>query len=280
VSTTEDLAVGSPPRRQWLATRVPRLGPGVLGGRSTAARGVVGVVALAAVVQAFSWWGPRQWQVPGLAALMREVVTLCSGSDFVAAVGLTLQSLLVALLVATAAGVGVGVLLGLSRTVSGALTLPLELIRPIPAIALIPLVILALGQGQQMAITVTAIGCWWPLLFNTLYGVRTVEPVTVQTARVFGLGRFATIWRVILPASLPTIVTGLRIAAPLALIITVGAEYIATTGQGLGGVLVVATSSGQLNVLWAAAVITGIMGMLLGGMVSLLGRVACPWARS
>lgn len=242
-------------------------------------RGLGGVVALAVLIQAVAGWGPASWQVPGLGELAAEVSRFVAGDpEFTAALLHTVRSVLLALLVALVAGVAVGVTVGLSPAAYRAVIVLLELVRPIPAVAVIPLAILALGQGQEMEIAVTAFAAWWPLLFNPLYGVRNIEPMTVDTARAFGLGRTRIILRVVLPATLPMVVTGLRIAAPLALIVAVGAEYLATAGEGLGGVLIEATSTGDLQVLWAAAVVTGIMGLGLGGLVWLVGRIACPWS--
>jgi len=245
----------------------------------TLLRGVSGVVVLALIVELLAAVGPASWQIPNLKQLGVEVYRFV-GSDpqFVGALLHTLWVVVLSLAVALAAGVLVGVLLALSRGSYRALTLLLELVRPVPAIALIPLMILALGQGQSMEIAVTAFAAWWPIMFNALYGARGVEPLTLQTARVFGLRKAQTTARVILPATLPMIVTGLRVAAPLALIVAVGAEYLATAGQGLGGVLIQATSTGDLLVLWAAAVVTGVLGLVLGGLVWLVGKVACPWS--
>lgn len=242
-------------------------------------RGACGVALLTAGIQSLAMWGPQSWEIPDVSELTRQVRRFVGGdSDFAAALLHSASTVGLALLGALAVGVAIGLTLGLSRTAYRAVILLLELLRPVPAVAVIPVMILAFGQGLSMEIVVTIFGAWWPIMFNTLYGVRNVDPVTIETARVFGLTRLQIIRRVVLPSVLPMVITGLRIAAPMALILTVGAEYLATAGQGLGGILIKATSTGDLQVLWAAAVVTGAMGLVLGGLVWVVGRVMCPWS--
>lgn len=248
--------------------------------RNSILLGLVGMVLLMGAVQVLALWGPQQWQVPTLAGLWESVTELAASPNFTAAVLQTLGTVAMAIGFALVAGVAIGVVLGLSAPAYRAFLLPLELVRPIPAIAVIPLAILALGQGQVMTIAVAGLACWWPILFNTMHGVQNVEPVAVQTARTFGLTRWKVVLRVVLPGTLPAVFTGLKVAGPLALIVTVGAEYLATAGEGLGGVLITATSSGDLQVLWASAVVTGIMGLAIGGLTSGAAALACPWART
>jgi NitT/TauT family transport system permease protein len=130
-----------------------------------------------------------------------------------------------------------------------------------------------------MEVVVGAFGCWWPMLFNTIYGVRQVDSQARDAARVLGCGRLSLVVRVVLPSMLPFVMAGLRTAAPLALIIVIGAEYLASAGRGLGGVLIQATSTGDIDVLWATAVLTGILGISIGAVVALASRLTCPWVR-
>jgi len=245
----------------------------------TALRGLAGIALLALAVQALAMWGPRRWQVPDLITLTQQVGRFVSGdAEFTAALAHSLRAIVLALTASLVVGVTVGVVVGLSATAYRAVILPLELVRPVPAVAVIPVMILALGQGLPMEIAVIVVGAWWPILFNTLYGVRNIDVVTIETGRVFGLSRRRIVGRVVVPSILPMVITGLRIAAPLALILAVGAEYLATAGKGLGGILIRATSTGDLTVLWAAAVVTGTMGLLLGALTWSVGRLLCPWS--
>jgi NitT/TauT family transport system permease protein len=236
------------------------------------------MAVLAALVQVLAWWGPRRWAVPGLGRLASAVSDLITAPHFTSAVLDTLESVLVSVALGFAGAVVIGIAFGSSRLAYRTFGLPFELLRTVPAVAFIPLMILALGQGLSMEITVAAIGSWWPMLFNCSYGVSQVDSQARDAARVLGCGRFALLRRVVLPAMLPFVLAGLRTSAPIALIIVVATEYLASGGRGLGGVLIQATSTGDLDVLWATAVLTGVLGILIGALVALVCRLVCPWA--
>lgn len=249
------------------------------GPRARAAwRGGLGLAALALIVQALAWWGPRRWAVPGLGRLASQVGELVTAEGFATAALATVTAVVMAVVAGLAAAVVIGIAFGSSRLAYRAFGLPFEILRPVPAVAFIPLAILALGQGRTMEVAVGAFGCWWPMLFNTIYGVGQVDSQARDAGRVLGCGRFALVARVVLPSMLPFLMAGLRTAAPLALIIVIGAEYLASAGHGLGGVLIQATSTGDVDVLWATAVLTGVLGILIGAVVALASRLACPWA--
>ena len=239
---------------------------------------VLGVVAFVGVLQAASMWGPQAWRIPTAVEFVDQVVRLVSAPAFLQALADTISSVLIAVCIAIVLAVVIGVGFGSSRALAVAFGLPFEIIRPIPAIALIPLAILAFGQGQSMEIFVAVLACWWSLLFNTIYGVRQVDPVAIDAARSMGCSRFQVAYRIVVPSLLPFVVAGLRTAMPIALVVVVGAQYISTAQRGLGGVLIIAVSGGDLSVLWATAAIAGVLGIFLGGLVELTGRVLCPWA--
>lgn len=270
-TTSRQQRPAAAPRRSFPAHTI---GPRAL----TAARGLLGLAALAMLVQTLAWWGPRGWAVPGLGRLASEVGRLVSAHGFAAAVLATITAVVMAVAAGLAAAVALGVVFGSSRLAYRAFGLPFEILRPVPAVAFIPLAILALGQGRTMEVAVGALGCWWPMLFNTVYGVGQVDAQARDAARVLGCGRLALVVRVVLPSILPFLMAGLRTAAPLALIIVIGAEYLASAGHGLGGVLIQATSTGDIDVLWATAVLTGVLGIAIGAAVALATRLACPWA--
>jgi len=108
-----------------------------------------------------------------------------------------------------------------------------EFIRPIPSSAYIPVAILFLGIGNEMKVFVIFLACLFPILLNTYGGVRGVDPVLTDTGRTFGLSRMHSLWQIILPASMPSILTGMRISLGIALIVGVVAEMI-TGNSGIG----------------------------------------------
>jgi ABC-type nitrate/sulfonate/bicarbonate transport system permease component len=135
--------------------------------------------------------------------------------------------------IAAVVAVPLGLLMGTVPMVYRLLEPITEFIRPIPSSAYIPVAILFLGIGNEMKVFVICLACMFPILLNTYGGVRAVDPVLIDTGRTFGLSRAMTLWQIILPASLPSILTGMRISLGIALIVAVVAEMI-TGNSGIG----------------------------------------------
>src|SRR4029079_7487715 len=137
------------------------------------------------------------------------------------------------LLVATLLAVPLGILLGTSDFLGRAFRVPVEFLRPIPSAALIPLLFLTLGTTLKSEIFLATFGAFWPLLVQTMYGVRDVDPIAVDTARSCGAGRLERLYRITLPSAVPYIATGVRISSTVALILAFTAElFMGTPGLG------------------------------------------------
>ena len=120
----------------------------------------------------------------------------------------TVRGWALGLAVATVLAVPLGIILGSSDFLSSAFRVPIEFLRPIPSAALIPLLFLTLGTTLQSEVFLAAFGAFWPLLVQTMYGVRDVDPLTMDTARSFGVGRLERLYRIKLPSAVPYIATG------------------------------------------------------------------------
>lgn len=130
-----------------------------------------------------------------------------------------------------------GILMGNYRRIYNFLEPLVEFIRPIPKAALLPALILFLGLGPAMKITVVATAAFFPVLINTIQGARSVDPVLTDMARTYGHSGAAILWRILLPASAPYILGGMRISLGISLIVVIIAEMLAGAG-GLGDVIV------------------------------------------
>jgi ABC-type nitrate/sulfonate/bicarbonate transport system permease component len=189
----------------------------------------------------------------------------------------TLTAWAVGMLLAVAIGVLLGVAIGLWRTADAAARVVVDFLRPVPSVALIPVAVLIFGVGLRMQILLIVFACVWPVLFNVRYGVRSVDPLLVDTARIAGLSRAAVIRRVVLPWALPAIFTGVRISSSIALVLAVSSEMISGS-PGLGKMIVDADSAGNFGLLYAGALVTGVFGFLLNqGLVS-IDRRLLPWS--
>jgi ABC-type nitrate/sulfonate/bicarbonate transport system permease component len=198
--------------------------------------------------------------LPAMTSTADELWSMVQTSHFWSAFGHTVLGWAVGLALATVLAVPLGIALGLSDFASHALRVPIEFLRPIPSAALIPLLFLTLGTSFKSEIFLATFGAFWPLLIQTMYGVRDVDPVAVDTARSFGVPPFERLYRITLPSSLPYIATGMRIASAVSLILAFTAELFMGT-PGLGQELNYAQSYGLTTQLYALALATGVLGI-------------------
>jgi NitT/TauT family transport system permease protein len=228
-------------------------------------RGLAGLAVLALLSEILGRAGiVHRDYLPPASAILGRAVGLAGDDYFLTNVVSTLKAWALGLAIAVAGGVPAGLVLGSVPVLNTAVRAVVEFLRPIPSVALIPLVSLILGVGQTTEVTLIVYAAAWPVLFNTIYGLQDVDPVAKETMRTFGFGRLEVIWRVSLPSAAPFIATGIRLAAAVALILAVGTEILSGFGQGLGTFIAQAqqTVDGTKDVL-AGTVWTGVLGLLV-----------------
>jgi ABC-type nitrate/sulfonate/bicarbonate transport system permease component len=176
-------------------------------------------------------------------------------------------------------GLIIGIPLGLSRW-GRLLAMPhIEWWRAMPPPALLPISILLLHSiGNRQKISFIAFFCLFPILLNTIDGVRGIDPTLIDTTRSYGVGGFERIRRVVLPAALPQIFAGLRTSLSLAVIMMVLTEYFSST-SGVGYVLLISKNTFQLAPMWAAIVLIGVLGYLLNVLLILVEHRVLAWHR-
>ena len=173
-------------------------------------------------------------------------------------------------------GIGIGLWMGCSRAAYGLLEPLVELLRPIPKSALVPALFLFLGIGKVTMVTVVAFGSVFPVLINTLQGVRDIDPVLLDTARTFQCARRRTVFSVILPAALPSVLTGMKVSLGLGVALAVLAEMLAGE-NGLGFVILDTQRSFQIREMYAWVVILAVFGVGLSLLFDKIERHAAPW---
>lgn len=237
---------------------------------------LAGVGAVLAALEVLSRTGvlPSE-SFPPVSEIYAELATLLPDPALWIEVDRTMQGWLAGLGIATVLAVPLGMLLGASRIAFASSRLLIEFLRPVPSVALIPLAVLVLGSGQGMKVFLIAFATFWPILFQTIYGVQDVDPVARDTARSYGLGRAALFTRVTLPSAAPYIATGLRIASAIALILAVTAEIVAA--PGLGRAIVVSQVNGAITQMYALIVVTGLLGWLLNSAFWSVERRLLRW---
>jgi NitT/TauT family transport system permease protein len=191
-------------------------------------------------------------------------------------IGATLEVYVQGLALALAIGVGLGIAIGVSRTVADGTSVLVEFLRPIPAVALIPLAILWFGLGTPMLRFAVAYAAVWPILVHTVYGIRGVDRMLYDVAATSGVTGVARIRRVSVPAALPGIATGVRISAAIALVVCVTAEFYFGS-DGIGAYMQAQQVAYRIPELYAAVLLTGLIGLGIDAVLRSTQRRALFW---
>jgi len=270
--TTEAFEVQAPPRP------VP-----TSAGSVRRDRVLVVVVPLVSVAVALLAWELvsrtgliSQRDLPAMSTAFHELWKLMTTRAFWVGYLETIRGWALGLVFATLLAVPIGIVLGSSDFLGSAFRVPIEFLRPIPSAALIPVLFLTLGTNVKSEVFLATFGAFWPLLVQTIYGVRDVDPVANDTGRSFGLRRAERLYRITLPSAVPYIWTGLRIASTVALILAFTAELFMGTG-GLGLRMNVAESFGLYDEVYAIALAIGFLGIAIHFALTALERRILRW---
>ncbi|MCJ2036485.1 ABC transporter permease [Methylobacterium sp. J-068] len=215
--------------------------------------------------------------VPTPADAARAALALIQSPTLWPHLGASLARVLSGFLAALAAGIGLGVAIGRFRLARDLLLPPLEVLRPIPAVAWIPLAILMFPSSELSMAFITFTGALFPILLNTVHGVETVNPRLVASARSLGAGRAAILREVILPGATPSIVTGAAIGMGTAWFCLVTAEMI--SGQyGIGYFTWESYTLQNYDDIVVGMLLIGLLGMGSSLLVRRVGALLTPWA--
>jgi putative hydroxymethylpyrimidine transport system permease protein len=193
------------------------------------------------------------------------------------ALAVTVQEVLLGFVIAAAAGVALAVALHLSPVARRALYPLLIGSQTVPIIVLAPILVILLGYGLAPKLVIVALICFFPVVVNGIDGLGGVDPELIRMMRTLDASRWAILARVEFPAALPTIFSGLRVAATFAAIGAVFGEW-SGSNQGLGYVMLAATPNLLTARIFAAIVLLTVIALALFGLVSLLERLLVPWA--
>lgn len=188
----------------------------------------------------------------------------------------TVQRMLLGWLLASLVGVFLGALIGISKRARAYVAPTLELLRPLPASAMIPVAIALLGFSDNMVLVVIAFGALWPMLLATIHGFSAMEPRLYEVSAVLGLSRAAVIWKLALPSAMPMILASLRLGLTISLILAVVGEMLASR-EGLGQSLLLASRSFRSADLFAGIVILGGIGLTGSRLLSAIERRLLLW---
>ncbi|MEF2976032.1 ABC transporter permease [Subtercola sp. YIM 133946] len=212
-----------------------------------------------------------------VAQLGRELVTPTLWS----AVGLTLIAWLIGMIITIALGLVVGVLLAFSDFAARSAAPVIEIVKAIPAIAILPLVILTIGSNLTMKVFLICFAAFWPFVIQVIYGVRSMDPVVLDTSKALGVRGVRRFFSVIVPTASPYLVTGMRIASAQALILAIISEIVGGA-DGVGRQILLAENNGSDSypTMYAYILVAGFLGLALTGGFFLLERRVMHWHES
>jgi len=188
----------------------------------------------------------------------------------------SLKRVLLGLLYGSVFGISFGLLIGWNKTCNRIFKPLFELIRPIPALAWIPLMTLWLGIGETSKVALVFLGTIMPITVNTYTGVRLIPKINIDAARVFGANNVQIITDIVLPSSLSAIIAGVKTALGTAWMVVLAAEMISAK-TGLGFMIIRGTDVLDLPLVIFAMILIGVIGACISSLLTIVERKLCPW---
>lgn len=249
-------------------------------GWSTRLLGAAGVVGLLLTWEVLPRSGfVNERYMPPATDAIGALLTNFGLTDFWVAIADTMYAWALGMVIAVVLATVLGFLIGSSTFLRRFTNSTIEFMRPVPSVALIPLAVLLFGVDIESSLMLIVYACFWQVLIQVLYGVADVDAVAMNTARSYGLGPMARIRYVTFPTALPYIMTGVRLAAAVALILAVTAQLIIGT-PGLGAEIRRAQSGGNYVSMYALVLATGLLGVLINLVMRMIERKVLSWHSS
>ena len=232
-----------------------------------------------------AWWAASASGAlnPAVLASPQQVASaawqLWRSGQLQSAVGVSVLRAATGLVFGVSAGLVLGVITGFSRLGEELLDSPLQLLRALPFLSLVPLFMVWFGIGEEARVVLIAVATSFPMYVSTAGGVRAVDPRLVEAMRTFGLSRWALVREVVLPAAMPSLLSGLRLSMTLSVIALIAAEEINTT-NGIGFLMAQAQTYSRTDILTVCVLLYGLLGLCVDLIVRGAERLLMPWRPS
>lgn len=230
---------------------------------------VIGLAPLAALLTIWQLFGnPHSTFFPRPGLWFKAIVNVERSGNLWPSLGATALTFIEAIVIATIIGVLLGVAIGSIKRIGNALDPLLDFLRNLPAAALVPAAAIVFGTNSKMALIIVVISCVWPIMLNTRAQVKQVNPTLLSIMDNLGI-RGLRKQNILVGSALPAILLGVRVAAPLALIVTLLAEFI-TNIPGIGALLLSAQQNFDSPEVYGLLVISGVLALLINSLVTLI----------
>ena len=232
------------------------------------------LLALWELASVLEWVQPLS--LPRMSSIVVSLVGLGFSGELVRELAASLWRMFAGYFIGVVLGIGIGLVMGAFRTMYNLLEPITEVLRPIPSPAYVPIAILFLGIDDEMKIFMIAFSSFFPVLLNTYSGVRSVDPVQLQTARTFGVTRARLLRQIVLPSAAPYIFTGMRVSLAVALIVMVISEMVAAS-NGIGYFILAAQRGFKIREMFAGVVTLALVGYLLNRIFLAIENRVLAW---
>ncbi len=240
----------------------------------------ISLVVTAGFIWGWQWFADMRFispaVLPGPDRAWTALVRGLENGDLLTRWLATVERMVYGWLLASLLGVVLGAVIGSSPRARAYLGPTLELMRPLPASAIVPLAIVILGLSEKMVLAVIAFGAVWPMLLATMHGFAAVEPRLYEVSRALGMSRFDVIRKVSLPNSMPDILSGMRLGLTIALILAVVGEMLASR-EGLGSWIMLSARSFRAHDLFAGIILLGFTGLVSAMLLTAIESRVLRW---
>jgi NitT/TauT family transport system permease protein len=216
--------------------------------------------------------------LPAPSTVLISMIGMIGNGEIFMHAGYSLMRVLLGFLVAAVVAIPLGIAMGWVREISYVIDPIMEVLRPIPPIAWIGLALLWFGLGLNSAVFLVFIGAFFPILLNTVSGVRSVDKKLIEVAYTFGARDLEVLRKVVIPAALPTIYTGMRVGMGIGWMCVVAAEMVAVK-YGLGNLILEASNFLQTDRVFVGMITIGILGLVINVIFQLAGDRIFAWQK-
>lgn len=238
------------------------------------------ILLLVIIAVVWSIWGTNGETntliMPSLKDVFQTFCTDIVDGSLLAALGISMKRVLTGYVVSVVLGIGLGIIIGLSKHMQRLTNLVIQIIRPIPPIAWIPLVILWMGIGEASKVFLIFLGGFFPVLINVTDGIRYTNKKLTEVAAVMETPRKKYITQLVIPAAMPSIFTGLKVSLGSCWTCVVAAELVAST-SGIGYMISNARNFGQMDVVIVGMLSIGVVGKIMDVILNIIGKYVLAW---
>lgn len=213
---------------------------------------------------------------PGPMDTLRKLWSLITAGEMTVPVVETLRRMVSGFFVASVLGVLIGGAIASFDFLRRLLDPTVEFLRPLPASALIPVVILVLGYSEKMIVVVVVLGAIWPILLASIHGFRSLDPRLLEVAELLQMSPWARAIKLQLPSALPSIFSGIRVSMSIAIIVTVAAEMLSSQG-GVGFLMLMGARSFHSTEVFSGILVLGVIGLTTNALLGLVEQLLIKW---